>query len=44
VAESADDTVCALTPPLFMAVGEWYEEFAPTTDDEVRELLAKPRG
>jgi predicted phosphoribosyltransferase len=44
VAESADDTICALTPPLFMAVGEWYEEFAPTTDDEVRELLARPRG
>jgi predicted phosphoribosyltransferase len=44
VAESADDTICALTPPLFMAVGEWYEEFAPTTDDEVKELLARPRG
>jgi predicted phosphoribosyltransferase len=33
--------VCSLTPPLFMAVGEWYEEFAPTTDEEVRELLAR---
>jgi predicted phosphoribosyltransferase len=22
-------------------VGEWYENFAQTTDDEVRELLAR---
>jgi len=44
VAESADDTVCAVTPQPFFAVGEWYEDFAPTTDDEVRELLRKPRS
>ena len=39
VAEMADDTVCALTPHEFFSVGQWYEEFAPTTDEEVRDLL-----
>jgi putative phosphoribosyl transferase len=41
VAESTDDTVCALTPPSFMAVGSWYEDFSPTTDDDVKELLKR---
>lgn len=38
-----DDVVCAITPEPFMAVGVWYEEFAQTTDEEVRELLRKGR-
>jgi predicted phosphoribosyltransferase len=37
----ADDVVCAITPEPFFAVGHWYEDFAQTTDDEVRELLAR---
>ncbi len=36
-----DEIVCALTPEPFYAVGLWYEDFAPTSDDEVRELLAR---
>jgi putative phosphoribosyl transferase len=36
----ADDVVCAATPEPFVAVGLWYADFAQTTDDEVRELLA----
>ena len=36
----ADDVVCASTPTPFTAVSEWYENFAQTTDDEVRRLLA----
>jgi putative phosphoribosyl transferase len=36
----ADQTVCAMTPEPFLAVGLWYEDFSETTDDEVRELLA----
>jgi predicted phosphoribosyltransferase len=36
----ADEVICAMTPEPFMAVGLWYRDFAPTTDDEVRELLA----
>jgi len=43
VAESADDTVCSLTPPMFFAVGDWYDDFTQTTDDEVRQLLSEPR-
>jgi erythromycin esterase-like protein/adenine/guanine phosphoribosyltransferase-like PRPP-binding protein len=39
----ADDVICALTPEPFHAVGLWYEDFAQTTDDEVRELLAQRR-
>lgn len=36
----ADEVVCAQTPEPFYAVGLWYEDFAQTTDDEVRELLS----
>jgi predicted phosphoribosyltransferase len=28
-----------LTPPRFLAVGAWYEDFGPVSDDEVRRLL-----
>ncbi len=38
----ADHVVCAVIPELFRAVGEWYERFDQTTDDEVRRLLARP--
>ncbi len=37
----ADDVVCAITPEPFYAVGLWYENFSQTTDEEVRELLAR---
>jgi len=40
--QSADDVVCVSTPEPFQAVGLWYEQFAQTTDDEVRRLLARP--
>lgn len=36
---AVDDIVCAVTPEPFYAVGLWYEDFTPTTDEEVRELL-----
>jgi putative phosphoribosyl transferase len=36
-----DDIVCAETPEPFRAVGLWYDDFEQTTDDEVRELLAR---
>jgi len=35
--------VCARNPEPFVAVGQWYENFAQTTDEEVRELLARAR-
>jgi len=31
----ADDVVCLLTPEPFFAVGQWYEDFRPTSDAEV---------
>lgn len=36
-----DEVICAVTPDPFYAVGLWYEDFSPTTDAEVRELLAQ---
>ena len=41
IAELVDDFVCPLQPSPFQAVGIWYEDFSPTTDDEVRELLSR---
>lgn len=38
-----DETVCAVTPEPFYAVGLWYEDFSPTTDEEVRDLLRRHR-
>src|SRR5437667_99328 len=35
----ADDVVCLHSPPVFYAVGQFYENFAQTTDDEVIALL-----
>jgi putative phosphoribosyl transferase len=34
-----DDFICVTMPPYFRAVGEWYEDFSPTTDEQVRNLL-----
>lgn len=39
----ADGIFCLLTPARFVAVGNWYGDFAATTDQEVRELLAHAR-
>lgn len=36
-----DETVCAITPEFFQAVGQYYQDFSQTTDDEVRELLRR---
>jgi predicted phosphoribosyltransferase len=36
-----DDIMCAITPEPFHAVGLWYEDFSQTTDEEVRDLLAR---
>jgi putative phosphoribosyl transferase len=40
LATVADDVVCPLQPPDFMAVGQWYVDFSTTTDDDVLRLLA----
>jgi predicted phosphoribosyltransferase len=40
--QEADEVVCVATPEPFRAVGLWYQRFDQTTDDEVRQLLARP--
>ncbi len=42
--ELADAVVCVQEPPRLGGVGAWYRDFSPTTDDEVRELLARARA
>jgi putative phosphoribosyl transferase len=36
-----DEVICGVTPRPFHAVGLWYDDFSQTTDEEVRELLAR---
>jgi putative phosphoribosyl transferase len=38
---AADEVVAVLVPERFYAVGQWYEDFSQTSDEEVRELLAE---
>ena len=42
--DEVNEIICARTPEPFYAVGLWYEDFSPTTDQEVRELLQKVQG
>ena len=37
----ADEVICAMTPSPFYGVGQRYEDFAQTSDEEVRDLLEK---
>lgn len=39
--EEADDVICLATPPMFYAVGQFYEDFGQTTDEEVIALLQR---
>jgi len=39
LAAEVDEVVCPRQPEGFRAVGEWYEEFAQVSDDEVEALL-----
>ncbi len=41
LAGSVDELVCLMAPAGFNAVGEWYENFAQTTDAEVIDLLGR---
>lgn len=38
---AADEVVTVETPRLFMAIGQFYDDFSQTTDDEVADLLAE---
>jgi putative phosphoribosyl transferase len=37
-----DELVCLATPTPFIAVGPFYNDFSPVTDEEVRQLLEHP--
>ncbi len=39
LAREADEVVCSMTPSPFFSIGEWYDDFAQTSDDEVVRLL-----
>src|SRR4029079_10800059 len=41
LAREADHVVCVRTPDPFVAVGLWYRDFTPTSDQEVRALLGQ---
>ncbi len=43
LATRADEVVVLLTPPRFQAVGQWYEVFDQTGDEEVVRLLNEAR-
>lgn len=39
IRHAAEEVVAVLAPEEFQGVGQWYEDFSQTTDEEVRELL-----
>jgi len=41
LAHQADEAICLISPPFFQAVGQYYEDFSQTRDDDVRELLTQ---
>src|SRR5262252_8372748 len=40
----ADEVICLEMPNHFLAIGEWYEDFAQTSDEEVVALLRAAQG
>jgi predicted phosphoribosyltransferase len=40
LAARVDELVCLSTPPQFRSVGQWYDAFEQTSDEEVQDLLA----
>jgi putative phosphoribosyl transferase len=41
IEEQADETICLSMPELFQAVGQYYEDFSQTSDEDVRELVTR---
>lgn len=41
LANEVDEMVCVATPEHFRAVGQFYDDFSQTTDQQVMELLAR---
>ncbi|MDE3154603.1 MAG: phosphoribosyltransferase [Acidobacteriota bacterium] len=42
--QEADEVVAVAAPATFSAVGEWYDDFSQTTDEEVTICLARAGG
>ena len=41
LSKEVDELICLETPAEFRAVGEWYQDFAQTSDRRVIELLRR---
>jgi predicted phosphoribosyltransferase len=41
IQNAADEVAAIIAPEEFFGVGQWYEDFSQTTDEEVRQLLAE---
>jgi putative phosphoribosyl transferase len=39
--QGADEVICLTTPYAFVGVGQYYEDFSQTSDEEVRDLLER---
>ena len=44
IAQEADELVCLATPPEFFAVGQFFEEFAQVTDEDVVAILQRHKA
>ncbi|HEY7713549.1 MAG TPA: phosphoribosyltransferase family protein [Candidatus Binatia bacterium] len=44
LAQEADAIVCLATPPEFFAVGQFFEEFAQVTDEDVVDILQRHKA
>src|SRR5215472_15280410 len=44
LAGDVDDLICLETPERFLAIGEWYDDFSQTRDEEVVSLLRAARA
>ena len=41
--EETDELICLIQPDAFVGVGQYYDDFSQTSDEEVRELLGRPQ-
>ena len=41
LAEDVDEMLCLRSPPLFAAVGQYYQRFYPVEDEDVMRILAE---
>ena len=44
IRNAADDVICLISPGSFIGVGQYYEDFSQTTDEEVRDLLVQAQN